>query len=481
MRAAKIGLLFLILLFGATVETAWQVRDHIELGPMGCRVLGGRFYGPSYSFESEESQPVSAPAAPVAVDNSFGSVQVVGGEAGQVKVRLRKVVFRPTETEARAFAERIRLVLTNEGGRLRIATNREQLEEERRGQRQVGFETHLVITVPADTPLTVRNDHGGVEAADVADADLGASFDDVTAERIGGALKVDVQHGGAEVRQVRGPLTVTGRYGDVRVEDAKDTVDVQLEHGSVTLARVGATKVTTTNGSIKADGVSGDLEARADHGSVQATQVAGKAVVSTTYDGIEVRHVDGEARLKAEHGSVVAEDVQGAVNAESSFDDVHLLRIGKDVDVTVDHGGVEAEDLAGGARVKASGDDVRLKDFAASVEVEADRGSVELTPSGPIAHPLSVRTQHGGITLRVPPGSSLDLEAASVHGELEIDVPGWTAERTEKSRTFGRIGKGGVVVKLDADRGDVRVFAAGLANEVKASTSVSDDSDKDDR
>ena len=461
MRAAKIGLLFLILMFGATVEALWQVRDHIELGPVGCRVLGGRFYGPSYSFESEESQTVPA-AAPVDVDNAFGSVRVASGAPGEVKVRIRKIVFRSTETEAAAFAQRIRLILTQEGGRLRVSTNRETLEQERRGERQIGFETHLELTVPADTRLTVRNDHGAVEVADVAEADLTASFDDLKAERIAGALKANVQHGGAEIRQAQGPLALMSRHGDVLVEDVKGAVDVQAEHGNVSLARVGATKATTTHGDIKADGVSGDLEARAEHGAVQASQVAGKAVIDTSYDGIEVKQVDGEARLTAEHGGVSAEDVQGAVFAQASFDNVRLLRIGKDVEVTVDHGGLEAEDLAGAARVKVAGDDVSIRDFASSLDIEADRGSVELTPSGAIAHPLSVRTQHGGIVLRVPTGSGIDVELASVNGEVQVDVPNWTAQRHEDSRTFGRVGNGGVPVKLDADHGDVRVFAAGL-------------------
>ncbi len=461
MRAAKLGLLFLILLFGATVETAWQVRDHIELGPMGWRVLGGRFYGPSYSFEAEETQAVAA-QAPVDVVNAFGSVRVVAGGPGTVTVRIRKVVFRPTQAEAAEFAQRIRVVLTPEGGRLRVTTNREQLEQERRDRRQIGFETHLELTVPADTPLVVNNDHGAIDASGVAQADLTGSFDDLRAERIAGAVKAQVRHGGAHIAQVQGPLTLVGRHGDVQVEDVKEAVDVQVEHGSVLLARVGPVKVSTTHGDVVADGVAGDLDARAEHGGVEASQVAGRAVVFSSYDGVEVRSVDGDARLTAQHGGVTAEDVQGTLHAEASYDDVRLLRIAKDVDVTVDHGGVEAEDLAGAARFKTSGDDVTLKDFASSVEIEADRGSVDLTPAGPILHPLTVRTRHGGIVLRVPAGSGLDVEAASLKGELEVDVPGWTSERQEDSRTFGRVGAGGVPVRLDADRGDVRVFAANV-------------------
>src|SRR6185295_11973170 len=92
--ARKIGLLFLILGLGAGLETAWNVRNHIDLGPEGCRVLGGRFYGPSWTFEEEVRQ--AAPAgARVEVQNAFGSVRVSAGSPGEVKVRLRKLVFLP--------------------------------------------------------------------------------------------------------------------------------------------------------------------------------------------------------------------------------------------------------------------------------------------------------------------------------------------------------------------------------------------------
>ena len=56
MSARKIGLLILILGLGSALETAWAVRSHVDMGPEGCRVLGGRFYGPSYSFEETSSR-----------------------------------------------------------------------------------------------------------------------------------------------------------------------------------------------------------------------------------------------------------------------------------------------------------------------------------------------------------------------------------------------------------------------------------------
>jgi hypothetical protein len=419
-------------------------------------VLGGRLYGASFVFQSSEERPVEAGRA-IAVQNAFGDVTVRAGEAGKVAVALRKVVFRPKEEEARAFAERLRIVVREESGRLVVTTNRDDLDRERPGGRQVGFETHLELTVPADTPLTVHTEHGGIDASGVAQADLAGSFEGVKAEHIAGALKVEVHHGGAQVREVGGTLTLTGKHGDVLAEDVQGIVSIEREHGDVKLARVGPTTVSTTHGGVEVDGVVGDLEARVEHGGVEAEHVAGRAVVSSSYDGITVRHVGGDARLRAEHGGVEAEDVLGALFAEASFAGVRLLRIGKDADVTVSHGGVDGRALAGAVRVKSSGDDVTLDGFAAAVDVDAERGSVDLSPAGPITHQVTVRAQHGGITLRVPSGSDLTLEADARPGDLDVDLPDFVVERKDETGTSGRLGKGGVSVKLDASHGDVHV------------------------
>ena len=107
--------------------------------------------------------------------------------------------------------------------------------------------------------------------------------------------------------------------------------------------------------------------------------------------------------------------------------------------------------------MKSSGDDVSLDGFSSAVDVDADRGSVDLSPAGPITHQVTVRAQHGGITLRVPSGSDLTLEADARPGELDVDLPDFVVERKDETGTAGRVGKGGVSVKLAASHGDVNV------------------------
>jgi hypothetical protein len=127
--ARKIGFLILILAFGGVVETAWHVgENHFSFGPEGFRVLGGRFYGPSFTFEESAERDLDADAEPeIEVRNAFGAVRILPGEGSGVRVELRKVVFQPTEEKARGFADRIDLRLEEDGGRLRVGTNRDDI------------------------------------------------------------------------------------------------------------------------------------------------------------------------------------------------------------------------------------------------------------------------------------------------------------------------------------------------------------------
>jgi hypothetical protein len=216
--AKKIGLLLLLLGFGAVVETAWNLRGDVRIGPEGCRVIGGRFYGPSFTFEEKAEEALEPGETPrVALRNAFGRVRVQAGPAGIVRVTLRKVVYLSPEDKARALSDQVHILLTRDDDQVRIATNREAVAR----SEDVGLETHLDVEVPPDAVVDVHNDHGRVELTGVAAGDVDTSFDDVAVERVAGRLKVDTRQGGVSVNDVGGDLEVTARHGDVDVTAAR--------------------------------------------------------------------------------------------------------------------------------------------------------------------------------------------------------------------------------------------------------------------
>ena len=456
MSGRKIGLLILILGFGAALETAWGVRQHTSIGPHGCRVIGGQFYGPSFSFETGAHRRL-APGAPVwlEIENAFGGVRVSAGEPGAVEVTLRKVVFQPTAERARSFADRIELRMEEDGDRLRIRTNRDELSR----REDVGFETHLDLRVPPDAMASLRNEHGRVEAVGLARAEVRASFGDVVVERITGPVTVEARHGAVHVRDLRATLTLSARHGDVELSGVKGRAVLDVGHGGVTAEHVGGLELKLVHGNLEAETVDGDLVVRAQHAAVRASDVTGRVKVVTSYDDVRLARVGGDASVKVEHGSITAEDIKGALVAETSFADAELARIDGQVEVTVRHGGVVARGLSAGVRAHASGDDVTIDGFDGPAEVTVERGSVRLAPQRPLVSEVTARATGGDVHLAVESGSRFDLEAEAKRGEVRVDVPGLEITRAgprRPSRVTGRMGAGGSRVQLSAD-GDVEI------------------------
>jgi len=460
MSARKIGLLILLLGFGASVETAWQLRGDWRIGPEGCRVIGGRFYGPSYAFEQTAERTLPAGEVPrLEVTNAFGGVNVTAGAPGVMKVKLRKVVFLPTEEKARAFADRIELRVSGDGARVTVGTNRDEIG---RGQ-DVGFETHLEIEAPADTAVEIRNEHGRVDLAGLASADVVSSFDGVSVEKLAGALKLEARHGDVRVSGIGAGLELTARHGDVEVSDVAGAAKLDVEHGDLSSRKSGALDVAIQYGGLDAAGVQGDLVVRGVHAELRASDVSGRVEAETSYAGIHLARLGGDVRATTQHGEVTAEDVTGGLIAEATHGGVSLNRVDGPVKVIVDHGGVEARGLAKGATVRTSAGDVSLDGFAGAVEVEVERGSARLAPRAALAAGVTVSATQGEVRLEVPEGSRFDLEAESKRGELRAEVPGLTSSETTGEpghghRVAGKLGGGGAAVHLRAD-GDVTLEA----------------------
>ncbi|HEY7409804.1 MAG TPA: DUF4097 family beta strand repeat-containing protein [Vicinamibacteria bacterium] len=473
--ARKIGLLFLILGFGATVETAWRVRETVGFGPLDLRLFTGKFYGNSYTFDSEESHDVP-PGAALEVENAFGAVRVEQGPPGRVRVQLRKVVYRATEEQARQFAERIRLETGLSGTALRVGTNRRQVERE---SSQVGFETHLTLSVPPDTVVTARNEHGAVEVADVAAADVLASFEPVRVERVKGPVVVKSRHGDVLVAQAEGPLSLSAQHGDVLVRDVPRDVRLEVHHGDGEVERTGPLTVDARHGDLLLSSVSGDLTVTAAHVGVEAKDVSGKATVQTTHQEVRLSRVGGAAHVKAQHSTVAATDMAGALTVETSYGDAQVARVAGPVDVSVVHGGLDASAVSGGLRARTSGERVEVDGFAGALDVQTERGSVRLRPQGAVNAPVQVRTTHGGIELRVPDGGRFELDAQSAFGELSVDLPRFTLTRSEPRHVAGRLGTGGPTVTLAAQHGDVRVVEAGATAREAAADRGEDETEED--
>ncbi len=454
MTGPRIVLLVGILATGTAVETAYQVRGHIGVGPFGWRLVGGKFFGPHHAFEERREQALEAGAS-VAVENSFGDVAVTGGDPGRVEIVLRKDVYIGSEAKARAFAERITLQAERTRGRLRVGTNREELEREGDAF-DVGFETHFELRVPPGTPVEITGAHGRAEVDDAGATSIDNSHGDVRARRVSGARVVS-RHGNVELLGVAGDSHADVRHGNVTLRDAVGNVQVVSEHGAVSTERTGALAVELKHGDLKAEVVGGQLRVRGEHAGVDARKVSGGAEVESSYEDTSLEDVAGEARVTVTHGGIRLARVSGRVVAESSFGDTRLEDVAGEAVVTVTHGGIRAARLDSGLRARAEGDNIVLDGFRGVVQAEARRGGVHLTPDGPLQSAVNASASYGNVRLRVPDGSAFELLAEVDRGDLRVTLPGLQVSERNANQLSGRLGAGGPRIVLRAEQGDVTV------------------------
>jgi DUF4097 and DUF4098 domain-containing protein YvlB len=453
-RARKLGLLFLILAFGGAVETAWNVQHHLDVGPSGCRVLGGKFYGESHSFADTQRRPLP-PGARLEIVNAFGSVESALGEAGQLEVALEKVVYLDGEEPARRFADQLQLRIEEEGGLLRVSTNRDALE---RRDGRVGFETHLRLRVPPGTALLVRNEHGRVDVSDAAALEVHSSYEPVAVRRVAGDATLEVRHGDLSADAIQGALTLNMRYGAVELTNLGGAARLDVEHGDIKVQQAASLSVAHRYGDLTAEDVKGELTVTGEHNGVDAVKVGERAQVEAGYRDVSLRQVAGAVGVSAEHAEVAVSDAQGAVVVKTSYGDVRLSRIAGAAEVHIEHGGLHAEMLAAGLRGEVAGDDVTLDGYQGAVDLQARRAGVRLLPQGRLVDDVRVVVRNGSIELAVPEDSRFELEASVKSGEIELgEIDALQLSVSGGDRVVGRMGEGGGRVALEVEHGDIRL------------------------
>jgi hypothetical protein len=458
--ARKIGFLILVLLFGGVVETAWRVREQgFVVGPEGCRVLGGRFYGPSFTFEEAREAALPEVDAPlVEVRNEFGDVTVEPGDGPTAQIHLRKVVYLSSEERARELADQIELRVETDGDRLRVRTNREDVS-----RRDVGFETHLEVRVPPRCRIDVRGDHGNALVRGLAEATVRNSFGEVQVDDVAGPVSVEGRQGAVHVSGAGADLRIDARHGEVELERVKGPAVVKSEHGSVQATTTAGLDVRMAFGEFRAEGVQGDLSVVSSHGAIYARDVAGRASAETSFAEIRLHDVAGDAKAKTRHGEVGLGGIGGSVVAETSHGAVSLDRVDGPAEVSTESGGVDARSLAQGAKIRARGGDVIVDEWRGPLDVVAERGQAHLTTAAPIVDAVSARAME--VSLDVPPGSRFDLDAESERGELRLDLPALetvSPDQKGRSRATATVGGGGATVRLRGE-GDVVVESRGAA------------------
>ena len=271
----------------------------------------------------------------------------------------------------------------------------------------------------------------------------------------------------------------------LRVElETKGPFGLQIQIGDWSFGRAGLRVVARVPHASRADlaSVSADVHLRGSFASLSSKTTSGDLfVVGEVAEDVTIKTVSGDAQLGAVGGALTVQSVSGDASATSVGGDVNAKFVSGDLRLDAARAGhVTVQSISGDiavfadverdATIKTVSGDVRFQSsIGGDLQVQTVSGDVFATRIGGSVTTKSVsgdvriesvregkatlQSVSGDIHLAVERGTSLDVDAGSVSGDLSSEVP--------LGNDAGSLGDGPtLVVRGKTVSGDFKVFRA---------------------
>jgi DUF4097 and DUF4098 domain-containing protein YvlB len=207
-------------------------------------------------YEEEYSKVEPLPAdGKVYLMNISGDVEIQTWNRNEVKVNAMKRSTAGSVQKAKANADRLKIEVRREDGRLKIETKYPEGHIE---LRKFNVSVDYTLTVPARASVTVNTVSGDVLAANMAGlAKLTSVSGDVRAERMKSGGVFTTVSGDVELSQIAGDVEASDVSGDISLSDLSGSVKAETVSGDVVAARLSGARsvsISVHSGEITYDG-----------------------------------------------------------------------------------------------------------------------------------------------------------------------------------------------------------------------------------
>ncbi len=242
----------------------------------------------TFRFDYHKEMIVPTGAA-LRINNQGGNVTIVGVKhLDQIKIDAIKTVHAVDETAAREVATHVELRFSTRNNEAVLETLLEEVSERHRSfwERLVGSDddwfgsVDYVISVPAETDVTLNNSNGDLDIRGVT-----------------GALDISMESGEAKINQVVGSVSVDISGGLIELKDI--AADVEL---------------TSTTADLRMTAITGNVTIHGGAGTATGDNITGEITIIQTSGDITLTSVNGDARLKATSGDLSIQQDRGALD-----------------------------------------------------------------------------------------------------------------------------------------------------------------------
>lgn len=379
----------------------------------------------------------------VTINNSFGSVKISGGSP-TLRATLTKRVRGWNDADARRISDRIRLIIDKTNDGIKIATNRDEVNQE--------FATDILIEAPSPANFSVTDSYGNVSASDIqGDIIITGSHIQADVTKINGDANLALSYSDATASMISGNLIISGA-NNARVSKISGSLDLSASNGTIEAQEIsGPARIDAPFSRIIAQGLYSDAHLNTQHASVEASRTSNLSI-------------------NAPHSDVKARNVNGELHVSSSHSEINLFSIIGELTVEADQSSVSIEDARGYVDVETSMGAVSVKNFYEGVNIETSYRDVTLVSANQPSDDIEVETHQGEIKLVLPQSSQFQLDASSENGQIKpigfSELPG-----RARGSLINSFGSGGPLIKLRTSYKNI-IIQASQARHAQANSLV---------
>ena len=330
------------------------------------------------------------------------------------------------------------------------------------------FDDHLEQDVPpAVTSLRVNNEHGAVRVSTANDNKITV----IVRKRVGAENQSDADKYN---KQTSPTITLAGNVMilDARTQAAGDhPVQTDLD---VSIPRKMELHATSRRGDVSVTGRDGEVEINNQHGSVSVEDVNGNVRLNLEKSSAKIEQINGDVHIDGRLNEVSVTDVKGAVQLDGEFEEsVKLARISKNVifkssrtdlefsrldgELDLDSDDLHAEQITGPVRLTTRSKQIHLEDVSGDLRVEDANGGVEVSMRS--LGNVQIDDRNGDIHLSVPDKAGFHLDARTRDGEIQSDFPELKIDSNDhEAKASGSVGNGAshIVINNEHDGIEIR-------------------------
>ncbi len=481
LRIGEVFGIFILLIIGTAItrieaSNFGHVLREIPISIGEISVRPGQWIGTSYSYTQDASYPVSS-STPLRIENSYGLVSVLPGSDGEVRVRLRKVVYHNEEARAKSIADEIRLEGGPEARAEAEAPAKREVEAPQRSKaaravfvvrtnrdvlspKDYRFNTEMEVFVPKKSALTVNNSYGEVRVSGIeGKLDLSTTHNPLEVRDCTGDVSVSNRYAESRLVNLTGNVTVDAR-GRVYVETITGDLLIRNEYSPVEIRDVtGKVTVSDTDSSVSVDKVTRAVVIDAQGCQVNARNITETCKILASHKRVQVSQVDSNVSLETRYASVSLKDIKGNLDIASNSDRITLDNIGGYTKVKAEGSGVHADALTGPVEISTNRKDVTVNNFENGCKVTNEYGDVTLSTGSLGKGELIVKNRNGNIDLFLPENAACQIDATARNGSVASDFS--DLARTQGPGDVGilkgRLKTGGPKIVLETEYSNIHI------------------------